>query len=165
MSRRNKLKSGGMWEYLDSVGVLEKGSDAEIKDAKRAYRKKYFLEFKRKQRKIRPEYTLNFNEENGERARIILAAQRHEMTVPQFLRSTVRAYLEKKYIVPNALQVAHLEQLLSQILNEIQGIARKKEKFFWERNDKLESIEHRIERLELEIDRIFRHPQQVQSLS
>jgi len=161
MSPVNKLKSGGMWEYLDEVGVLENGSDAEIKAAKRAYRKKYFLEYKRSQRKKRPEYTVNFNEDSGEHSRVVLASKRHDMTVPQFLREAVRGYLERKFVVPNASQIAQLEQLLSQVLNEIQGIARKKEKFFWERNDKLESIEHRIERLELEIDRIFRHPQQI----
>ncbi len=165
MSPVNKLKSGGMWEYLDSVGVLENGTDQEIKAAKKVYRKKYFLEYKRSQRKKRPEYMVNFNEDSGEHNRIVLAAQRHDMTVPQFLRAAVRGYLERKYVVPNAHQVAKLEQLLSQVLNEIQGIAQKKEKFFWERNDKLESIEHRIERLELEIDRIFRNPQQLQSQS
>jgi hypothetical protein len=160
MSPVNKLPKKGMWDYLDSIGVLENGTDAEIKAAKRAYRKKYFLEYKRSQRKKKPEYTINFNEDNGEHNRVILAAKNHDMTIPQFLRSAVRGYLERKYVVPNAHQVAQLEQLLSQVLNEIQGIARKKEKFFWERNDKLESIEHRIERLELEIDRIFRHPVQ-----
>lgn len=165
MSPVNKLKPGGMWDYLDSVGVLENGTDAEIKAAKRAYRKKYFLEYKRSQRKKRPEYTVNFNDDTGEHSRVVLAAKRHDMTVPQFLREAVRGYLERKYIVPNASQVAQLEQLLSQVLNEIQGIARKKEKYFWERNDKLESIENRIERLELEINRIFRHPLQVESLS
>jgi len=161
----NKLPKRGMWDYLDSIGVLENGTDSEIKAAKRNYRKQYFLEYKRSQRKKRPEYTINFNEGNGEHNRVLLAADKHNMTMPQFLRAAVRGYLERKYVVPNAHQVAQLEQLLSQVLNEIQGIARKKEKFFWERNDKLENIENRIERLESEIDRIFRHPHQLQSLS
>ena len=154
----NKMKSGGMWEYLDSIGVLENGTDAEIKAAKRSYRKKYFLEYKRSQRKKRPEYTLNFNEANGEHNKMQLAAKQHNMTVTQFLCAAVRGYLERKYIVPNNNQIALLDQLLSQVLNEIQSIARKKEKFFWERNDKLEFIEKRIEKLEIDIDLIFRKP-------
>lgn len=163
MPKVHKGQTGGMWDYLDSVGVLEKGTDAEIKAAKRAYRKKYFLEYKRNQRKRKPEYTINFRDDNGENSRILIAAQRHNMTVPQFLREAVFGYLERKFVVPNALQVAQLEQLLSHVLNEIQGIARKKERNFWERNDKLESIEKRIEGIEREIDRIFRNPPLVQA--
>ena len=161
MHPMTKIKQGGIWDYLDQIGVLENGTDAEIKAAKRAYRKQYFLAYKRKQRKKRPEYTINFNEDNGEHKRILLAAQRHVMTMPQFLRAAVRGYLEQKYVVPNQQQVAELEQLLSQVLNEIQAIARKKERYFWDRNDKLESIEKRIEKLEIDIDQVFRNPQRL----
>ena len=153
-NRHNKA----MWEYLESVGVLENGSDEEIKAAKHAYRKQYLLAFKRKQRLHRPEYGVNFSKTNGEYERIEKAAESHKMTVTGFIRSAALSYIEKRYLVPDRGQIARLEQLLSECLNEIKTIVHSKEWFFWEREKKLESIEKRIEKLETQINDFFRNP-------
>ena len=147
-----------MWEYLESVGVLEKGSDAEIKAAKKAYRKKYLLEYKQTQRIKKPEYTINFKKDNGEYSRILLAAKRHHMTISAFLRLAVIAYLNRTYIVPDPLQVVRLEQLLSDCLNEIKSIIKPREKYFWEREQRIELIEKSIQRLEAKVNDLFRNP-------
>lgn len=152
-----KSKSG-MWEYLDSVGVLEKGIDEEIKTAKKQYRKKYLLEYKRKQRANKPEYTVVLSKNNGEDERIILGAKKHKRTVSAFLRQATLAYLNQAFVVPNIYQVAKLEQLLSDCLNEIKVIARSREKYFWEREQRLELIEKRIINLESQINEVFRNP-------
>jgi len=152
-----------MWEYLDSVGVLEKGTDEEIKAAKKAYRKKYFLAYKQKQRVSKPEYTISFKKENGEHGRISLAAKQHKMTITSFIRSATLAYLERTYIVPDRLQVAKLEQLLSDCLNEIKSIIKPKEKYFWEREKRIELIEKSIQKLEAQVNEIFRHPPLMQN--
>jgi hypothetical protein len=152
-----------MWDYLDSVGVLEKGTDEEIKAAKKAYRKKYFLAYKQKQRSNRPEYTINFRKENGEHGRISLAAKQHKMPVSSFIRSAVLAYLNSTYIVPDRLQVARLEQLLSECLNEIKSIIKPKERYFWEREQRIELIEKRIQKLEAQVNEIFRDPPLMQN--
>jgi hypothetical protein len=154
----SKKHNSGIWEYLDSVGVLEKGSDEEIKAAKKAYRKKYFLAYKQKQRVNKPEYTINFKKENGEHERIFLAAKKHRMTVTSFIRSSALAYLTQTFLVPNREQVARLEQLLSECLNEVKAIVSGREKYFWQRQDKLDQIEKRIQKLEGEINEIFRNP-------
>ena len=62
---RAKKQKGGMWEYLESSGVLEKGTDEEIKLAKKAYRKGYYLKYKQNQRQHKPEFTVNFSNEKG----------------------------------------------------------------------------------------------------
>jgi hypothetical protein len=160
MSRKS---NSGMWEYLDSVGVLEKGTDEEIKAAKKAYRKKYFLAYKQKQRLVKPEYTISFKKENGEHGRISLAAKQHKVTVTSFIRSATLAYLEKTYIVPDRLQVARLEQLLSDCLNEIKSIIKPKEKYFWEREKRIELIEKSIQKLEAQVNELFRHPPLMQN--
>jgi uncharacterized protein Yka (UPF0111/DUF47 family) len=54
--------------------------------------------------------------------------------------------------------VAHLEELLSQCLNEIQKLVGAREKYYWSREEKFEAIEKRIEKLEYEIDQVFRNP-------
>jgi len=155
MNKRRHSK--GMWEYLDSIGVLEKGSDIEIKAAKALYRKKYLLAFKRKQRSSKPEYNVNFSKENGEHDRILKAAGRHKMTVTAFVRSAALAYIDNTFLVPNREQVARLEQILSNCLNEIKAIAGTKERF-WEREQRLERIEKRIERMEAQIHEVFTNP-------
>jgi hypothetical protein len=160
MSRKS---NSGMWEYLDSVAVLEKGTDEEIKAAKKAYRKKYFLAYKQKQRLVKPEYTIAFKKENGEHGRISLAAKHHKMTVTSFIRSAALAYLDRTYIVPDRLQVARLEQLLSDCLNEVKSIIKPKEKYFWERERRIELIEKSIQNLEAQVNELFRHPPLMQN--
>ena len=140
--------ASGMWKYLDEIGILEKGSDEEIKAAKKTYRKNYLLRFKQEQRKKKPEYNVYFSKENGEYDRIFRAAKKHKMTVTAFVHKASLAYIGKIYIVPDKMQVEQLEQLLSECLNEIQLLVSKKEKFFWDRDNKLQAIEKLIEKLE-----------------
>jgi hypothetical protein len=159
MSKKN---NSGMWDYLESLGILEKGTDDEIKAAKKAYRKIYLLKYKQKQREKKPEFNVHFSNENGEFGRVESAAKKHNMPVTSFIRKAVLAYIENKYIVPNPLQVGKLEQVLSECLNEVQKIVKTKERFLFDREDKYKAIEKKIEKLETEIDAIFRHPQLVQ---
>jgi hypothetical protein len=155
MSRKNNK---GIWEYLDSIGILEKGTDAEIKEAKLKYRKKYLLKYKQNQRSKKPEFNINFSNEKGEYHNVEYAAKAHKMSITAFIRSAVLAYLNQRYVVPNQGQIAHLEQILSNCLNEIQTIVRIKDKYYFEKESKMELIEKRIERLEAEINQIFRNP-------
>ena len=147
-----------MWEYLESTGILEKGTEEEIKLAKKAYRKEYLLKYKQQQRQHKPEFTINFSKENGEFNKVVHEAKKHNQTISSFIYSATLAYINQTYIVPNTSQLAKLEQLLADCLNEIQSIVRFKEKYHWERDRKLESIEKRIEKLEKQIDDLFRHP-------
>jgi len=153
----HKRKDSPLWKYLESSGVLEKGSDEDIKAAKRAYRKKYFLDFKRNQRHNRPEFAVRFSKDDGELKRIVEAAKKHQLSVSLFLKNAAFAYLQRSYIVPNRLMVAHLEQLLADCLNDIKSISNHKERF-WERESKLDRIERRIVKLEGEVRDLFHNP-------
>jgi len=155
MSRNPK---GKIWEYLNKVGVLEKGSEEEIKTAKRKYRLNYFIEFRKQYRKKKQEYSVYYSKENAEHTKISQAAKKHNLTPTAFIRLSSLAYIDKKYIVPNQEQVAHLEQLLSDCLNEVRVLVSKKEKFFWAKEDKFNAIEKRIEKLEEQINNAFRNP-------
>ena len=160
MKKRNKP---GIWEYLESVGVLENGTDEEIKAARKAYRKEYLLNYKRLQRSHKPEFTVNFSSEKGEYHRIAYAAKTHRMTITAFIHSASLAYLNQGFVVPNQDQIAHLEQILQQCLNEIKSIIRPRERYFWERERKIEDIELRIRKLEEEINQVFRNPPLIQN--
>ena len=157
-------KNSGMWAYLDASGVLEKGTEADIKAAKKAYRKQYHLNYIRKIRASKPEFTVNLSKGNGEYSRILSAAKHHGRTVPTFLRLAVLAYINKTFIVPDRLMVAKLEQLLAQCLNEIQQIVRQKEKYFWGKEQKFKDIENRIDKLESEISEVLKQPPTIEEV-
>lgn len=153
-----KSRHSELWKYLEASGVLEKGSDEEIKAVKREYRKKSMHAFKQKQRKTKPEYIVNFDVHNGEHGRVELASKRHNLSMSAFIRLAVLAYIDRTYIVPNPQQIAQFESALSSCLHEISTIVKAKEKWYWQREEKMESIEKRIAHLESVTDEIFRHP-------
>ena len=155
MSKKNK---NGMLEYLDSIGILEKGTEEEINAAKKTYRKKYLLEFKQKQRQNKPEFNINFSKENGDFYKVKKGAEKHRCTITAFIHNATLAYISQTFVVPNILQIAQLEQILSDCLNEIQIVTKYREKYHWERDRKLESIEKIIEKVEQRIDEVFRKP-------
>jgi hypothetical protein len=157
-------KNNGMWAYLDASGILEKGTDEEIKAAKKAYRKQYFLKYKRKQRSSKPEFSICLSKADGEYSMISTVAKQHKLSVPAFIRMATLAYISKTYIVPDRLLVARLELLLSQCLNDIQQIVRQKEKFFWGKEQKLKDIEDRIGKMESGISGMLTQPSTIEEL-
>jgi hypothetical protein len=154
-------KSNSLWEYLEASGVLEKGNDADIKAVKREYRKKYYLNYKRTIRKEKPEYTLSLSRKNGEYDRITNAAKQHRRTVTSFIRHATLAYIEQRFLVPNESQIAELEILLSNCLNEIKLLVDKRTNYLWGSERKLDSIEKRIIKLESDINDAFRNPKRL----
>jgi hypothetical protein len=138
--------------------VLEHGTDAEIKAAKRAYKKNYFTRYRRAQRQEKPEFSVPLSRKNGDYGKVALAARRHKLPITSFIRKATLAYLDRAYIVPNRDQVARLEQLLMSCLNEVQAITHTKEKYHWEREQKYDAIAERIDKLEGEIRQVLYFP-------
>jgi hypothetical protein len=155
MSKKNNK---ALWEYLEAQGVLERGNDLEIKEAKKAYRKEYLLKYKQKQRAEKPEFNVSFSNENGEYSRVEHASNSHKMTVTAFIRKATIAYISKTYVVPDRMGIAHIEQLLAQCLNEIKSIIKQKDRYHFQNEQKYDIIEKRIEKLEEEINQFFRQP-------
>ena len=75
------------------------------------------LPYKQRQRGNKPEYSVSFSKENGEYDRVARAAKSHhmhKMPVSGFVHVATLAYINQTYIVPDRMQVARLEQLLSE---------------------------------------------------
>ena len=162
--RKSKKHTGGMWEYLDSRNILENGSDEAIKQAKKDYRKLYFTKQKQKQRAIYHEYTIRFSKEKVEYAKVATMAKQHNMKITAFVKSAVLAYINKTYIVPDRLQIARLEQITAQCLNEIQTIVKQREKYSYEREQKYEILEKRFGKLEEDISNVLKCPYTIEEL-
>lgn len=154
----NNKNNTGLSQYLESLGILETGTEQEIAEAKKTYRKCYLLDYKRKQRARQPEFNVNFSNENGDFYKVKKGAEKHHCTITTFIHDATLSYLSQTFIVPDKLQVLQIEQLLSDCLNEIQTITKYRERFHWERDRKFEAIEKCISKLEQQIDNVFRHP-------
>lgn len=151
----------GLWAYLESTGVLTNGTDAEIKAAKKQYRKQYILNYKRNQRIENVEYSILLSAKNGELEKIKTEADRHKTTNTAFLKLAVLAYINKTFIVPDKAQVAQLEQLLMKCLNEIKLLSGSR---FFKDGEKIkyELLAKRIEKLEIELSALFRKPPEIE---
>ena len=154
-------RSSPLWEYMEASGVLEIGTDEEIKAVKREYRKKYLLSYKRTKRNDNKEYTITLKRGSRELSLLVKNAKIHSLTVPTFIYQSALAYLEQKYLVPNPYQVAEMEQMICECLNEIRAIATRRDRFFWDSEMKLERVEKRIIRLEESVNQIFRNPSKI----
>lgn len=145
----------GMWKFLEEKGVLEKGTDAEIKQAKKEYRKLYLLAYKRKQRQGSAEYVIALSKHKGEHKRVLEASETHKTSITAFIKQATLAYLDKTYILPDRDRVAELEQTLSQCRNEIQRISRNR---IQPVKDQIKAIEKRIAEMEESVNTLFRNP-------
>lgn len=144
-------KDTNLWAYLESTGLLEHGTDEQIKNAKKEYRRQQHSSYRREVRKDKPEFSVALSKKDGSYGKMALAARRHNMPVTTFIRNAALSYLDKSFLVPNQNQVARLEQALMNCLNEIQVITHTKEKYHWEREQKYDAIAARITILETEI--------------
>lgn len=150
-------------DYLEQAGVLVNGDEEQIKAAKKIYRKKYLLEYKRWQRKNKPEFTIQFSMEYGEYPKIQIAAAEHKMKIPGFIKAVVFAYLSKTYLTPNREEIVRLEQNLAQIANEIRSLCSRKA--LWANpEERYQRIEKQVERLNQELSNALRNPQTVEEM-
>jgi len=145
----------GIWKFLEEKGVLENGTDEQIKRAKKEYRKLYIFNYKRKQRQDNTEYVIALSRHKGEHKRVSEASTTHKTSITAFIKQATLAYLDKTYLVPDKDHVAELEQTLSQCRNEIQRISRNR---IQPVKDQIQAIEKRIADMEESINTIFRHP-------
>lgn len=155
---RTPRKKSGVWQHLFATGILDKGTPEEIAEAKRAYWKQYHYNHRRTQRQEQPEVVVALPRSDGTYTTITGAAKKHKLSVAAFLRTATLAYLSQAYVLPDRAMLAHLRELLSQCANEIQAIAGAKEKYFWQREQKIETMEARIEKLDREIQELLCNP-------
>lgn len=160
--KQSEKHTKGIYGYLDALGVLEKGTEEEIKSAKRAYRKIYLKKYKRTQREEKPEFTVVLSRQKGEYGKISLAAKKHHLSIPAFLRASALAYLNNYYLAPDTELIARLYQILNECLNEIQTITHSKEKYNWLQEQKIEAIEKRIEKMETDLGELFHNPSPIE---
>lgn len=149
----------GLRAFLDQSGVLEHGTDEQIRAVRKAYRKSYMQDYKRKQRKTNPEFLVQLSRADGTHAKISAAAKKHQQSVTTFLRLATLAYIDRSYLVPDRQLVGKLAGLLESCLNDVRAMASIKTKHSpFALEEKYELIEKRIAQLENEIRNLFFFP-------
>lgn len=120
MSRKQK---GGVWEYLRSIpGLLEMGSDEDIRKHKEAYWRMKNTQYKASRRKEQPEHVIRYTE--TEHAAVMERAKQHGISVSGFIKA---ASLRDR-IVPDIATIRKIETELSRTLTAIERIAGREKK-------------------------------------
>ncbi len=108
----------GIYEYLDSIKVLESGSDEDLTLARKKYWRTYKATWRRKKRKEEKELTTSWTDD--ELTELTKEARRHKVSKTKFIKTSTLAYIDKRYIVPDQIEVRRIAQLLSVTYNSIQ---------------------------------------------
>lgn len=148
-----------MFDYLDAQGVLENGTDEDIKAAKRAYKKLYFKRYRKERRAEQPEFSIGFSRKSGDYGKITLAAKRHSMTVTRFIREATLAYLDRRFLTLLPHRIAEVMQLLMDCRNDVKAISQMKERSSYDREQKYQAISDRIALLEGQLQRYLHYPE------
>ncbi|MDP4103347.1 MAG: hypothetical protein Q8935_00220 [Bacillota bacterium] len=107
----------GIYEYLDSIKILESGSDEDITQARKKYWRIYKTAWRRNKRKTEKEITISWTAD--ELAELTKEARRHKVSKTKFIKTSTFAYIDKRYIVPDQIEIRRIAQLLSVTYNSI----------------------------------------------
>lgn len=149
-------RNSALWIYLEESGILEHGSPEQINAIKREYRRKYLKNYKSTRRKQGLEVVVTLSEK--ERERLHKQARRHQLSLPRFLRQSSIAFLNQTYLVPNAAQVARMEQALAECIREIQAIGKSRERRWLSQEWKIEALVAQVEKLSTQLTSALRYP-------
>jgi hypothetical protein len=93
MKRRSSI-----YQYLSSSGILDHGSDEQIKNARREYWREYGRKWRKKKRNKEQEITISLKSE--ELILLTREAKRHKISRTRFLKDSSLAYMSKTFVVP-----------------------------------------------------------------
>jgi hypothetical protein len=152
MSRQRK----GLYEFLESSGVLIRNDPEEVRIAKLQYRRQYLKVFKKRQRQQKPEFTIRFLND-ADLATVRKTSANHKTKVAKFIRDSCLAYIKQVYIADRA-GVQNLELILSDTLNKVHSIISQREAYNFQKIQKIEAIETTIMGLQNEVREYLTRP-------
>lgn len=133
-SRRNKC---GVYQYLDRLGLLEKGSEDAIAAAKKEYWKQYKYAWL-KNKRMNKALTIYLND--AEFALTNKYAHMHKRSNTRYVKDSAMAYMRQTFLVPDPIAVNVIKGLLTQILSQLKIVATDKRLSYREVEDQLKHI-------------------------
>jgi predicted DNA-binding ArsR family transcriptional regulator len=143
----------GVKAYLDSIGILQNGTQEDISKAKKEYWKQYDKLYKRKKRKQKREFLISLN--SKELALVVEAAKEKGMRVTEFMREAALAEMQKAYVIPYPHVLKEIAQSLILCKTSIKNIAEKDNKNWLGISRNYENLEAIITKVQTEIQQRF----------
>ena len=149
MNKHFKYKN--LHDYLDEVfSNIEHSTNQQIKEAKRAYWKKYYRHYRREKRKSRKEYTLGFNVDHLTQ----IQQRKGDLSVSEFLYEVI----EKAINVNEDMPLHYDKKLLGKIDQHLMSLIDLIED--WMESQETSNIEmkilERIEMIEEQFSKVFK---------
>lgn len=153
---RKAKANSNLYTHLRNSGVLEFGNHEQIQYARKEYWREYKRVWKKDKRKKEKEFTISFNPE--EQKILTQVAKRHKISRTAFIKQATFAYINNSFIVPDAMAVKQIAQLLAMNYNSVQELFEK---------DKIDShigrvLLEKISQLEREILPLLHSPQSLE---
>lgn len=123
---------------------------------KKTDRKAYLKRKKQEHRRNNRTVTLSFP--NALAKQMEKEAREYNLTLPSYIKQSVRAYRQKYYLVPNAAEVQRIELLLRNFGNNINQIARKTNQQDIDAKVALSQVYTVLQRVGQELNDLFRSP-------
>ena len=115
---KSSKKNSGIYQYLDLLKVLESGTEEDITSVRQNYWREYKAKWRRQKRKEEMEITTSWT--SDELREINKEAKRHKISKTKFIKTSTLAYIDKRYIVPDQIEIRRIAQLLALSYNSIQ---------------------------------------------
>jgi hypothetical protein len=112
MSQRKQ--QAGVWQFLESSGLLSSGTPAEIDAARAAYWKAYRRQYNKRLAK----YTITLTGE--EKKELLQAAAKHHRRPTTFVKEATFAYLRTSIVLPDPAAIAAIHILLARTYSLLQ---------------------------------------------
>lgn len=119
------MKSGmpipqNVYQYLESIGILEQGTEEEISAAKKHYWATYKAAWRKAKRSTETEFITSWTDD--ELQILDNAAKRHHISRTRFIKQATLAYINSIFIVPDSKAVRNIAQLIGLTLNSLQEL-------------------------------------------
>jgi len=135
-------------DYLIKSGVLENGNVDDINEAKKAYRRYYMRRYKREQRGNKRELVLSLPQDFNKRLQ--KEAERHGLSIPQFVIEVVKGYLNSVPVIHHPDEFADLGLEVARLHSELQFIGD--QVFLDPVKPDFDEIIQQLDRLEQKVD-------------
>jgi hypothetical protein len=116
---KKKNRYTAFYTYLSPF--LETGNEALIAQAKKDYRRRYKAEWRKNKRGISKEITTTWDKDEYKTLKV--EALYHKESIAGYIKKSVLAYMDKRYVTPNPEQVTKAIQLLALVYNSVSELA------------------------------------------
>jgi len=155
-------RNSQLWHYLNTLGILEKGTEEQIRQAKQEYRKNYLRNYKKEKKGVKKEFSITCNREEVER--LSQVAKAHGISPSRFLKKAAFAYTEKKFVIPYIGTLYHIEQLLLNCKSNIERIAEREPGAWFKQDRNYAELERVVQTTQKQIVEIFSNPPSLESV-